>query len=248
MVGRRRMRRAGFVLVGVLWAGPSLAQGSECTSFGLGLDRLDSGTIVPLGRINDLFPRVNFVKRSVIQKGCPSSRSGCRDKAYLIPGDEVVIIGAKDDFVCASYAGAKGGVTEGWLPRAAVTIVSELPAMGAEEWVGRWISGPEQTIMIASSSQMGRLTIKGEASWGASDPRRVARGAVHVGELDGEAAALGADLSFGMGENGPLPFDEADDVDCKVQMRRLGPYLLVKDNGMCGGMNVTFTGLYRRGS
>jgi hypothetical protein len=29
-------------------------------------------------------------------------------------------------------------------------------------------------------------------------------------------------------------------------MHRDGPYLVVTDNYRCGGMNVTFTGLYRR--
>jgi hypothetical protein len=29
-------------------------------------------------------------------------------------------------------------------------------------------------------------------------------------------------------------------------MQRLGPYLLVKDNNNCGGMNVSFTSVYRR--
>jgi hypothetical protein len=30
-------------------------------------------------------------------------------------------------------------------------------------------------------------------------------------------------------------------------MWRLGPYLVVADNGRCGGMNVSFTGVYRSG-
>jgi hypothetical protein len=29
-------------------------------------------------------------------------------------------------------------------------------------------------------------------------------------------------------------------------MRRVGPYLLVEDNRDCGGVGVSFTGLYRR--
>jgi hypothetical protein len=72
------------------------------------------------------------------------------------------------------------------------------------------------------------------------------RGAVNIGSLDGEAVAESGRLSFGMGENGALPYDKADAYDCRVQMRRMGSYLLVKDNNMCGGHNVTFTGIYRR--
>jgi hypothetical protein len=29
-------------------------------------------------------------------------------------------------------------------------------------------------------------------------------------------------------------------------MQRIGPWLAVEDNGACGGVMVTFTGLYRR--
>jgi hypothetical protein len=29
-------------------------------------------------------------------------------------------------------------------------------------------------------------------------------------------------------------------------MQRIGPWLLLEDNGACGGAGVTFTGLYRR--
>jgi hypothetical protein len=158
----------------------------------------------------------------------------------------VVVIGSRDDFVCASYTGPKGQVTEGWLPRASVSIVQERPSMEPKDWLGRWQSGFEQSITVEAGGAHGKLKIKGSATWGSGDPGRVVRGAVNVGELDGEAPPRGEYLSFGMGEDGPLSFDAADEADCKVQMRRLGPYLLAKDNGMCGGHNVTFTGVYRR--
>lgn len=247
MPQRRNMRAAAIALLSFAWAGPSFAESGGCFHFGYELKDLDAESAVSLGRINDRSPRVNFVKREVLQKGCPNASAACRDKAYLVPGDEVVISGGSGDFVCASYAGRTGAVTEGWLPRAAVSLVREPPIEQPESWIGRWRSGPEQTIVIEAAAGQGRLKIKGDATWGAYDPGRVARGAVNIGQLDGEAPLRRAGLSFGMGENGTLPYDEADEADCRVQMRRLGPYLLVKDNGMCGGHNVTFTGIYRRG-
>ncbi len=33
---------------------------------------------------------------------------------------------------------------------------------------------------------------------------------------------------------------------CKVLIQRIGPWLLIEDDGGCGGAAVTFTGLYRR--
>ena len=34
--------------------------------------------------------------------------------------------------------------------------------------------------------------------------------------------------------------------ECKVWMRRLGPYLVASDNLSCGGMNISFTGVYTK--
>lgn len=246
MARKGKVKVAAIVLLGFGWADSSFAEDAGCFHFGYELGDLDADGVVSLGRINNLSPRVNFVKREVFQKGCPNSSAACKDKAYLTPGDEVVISGGSRHFVCASYANRKGAVTDGWLPRAAVSIVREEPIALPYGWIGTWQSGPEQTIVIEAGAEQGKLKIEGDASWGASDPGRAARGAVNIGELGGEAPLHGASLSFGMGENGTLSYEEADEYDCRVQMRRIGSYLLVKDNNMCGGHNVTFTGIYRR--
>jgi len=238
------MRAAAFVLLGVMGAGPALAQGAEC-SFYFGAENFDADDAVALGRINALSPRTNFVKSAAIRKGCPDGSAACRDKPYLVPGDEVVLIGGGDAFVCASFVGAKGQATEGFLPRAALTLVPNQP-IAAESWVGRWRGSPEQDIVIEKGAGQDGLKVKGDATYGALDPERVKRGAVNLGSLEGEAPLRGATLSFAMGENGTIAFDKGDEYECKVRLRRLGPYLLVKDNNMCGGMNVTFTGVYRR--
>jgi hypothetical protein len=34
--------------------------------------------------------------------------------------------------------------------------------------------------------------------------------------------------------------------DCRARLRLFGPYLAIEDNTGCGGMNVTFTGVYTR--
>lgn len=43
-----------------------------------------------------------------------------------------------------------------------------------------------------------------------------------------------------------LPVQKGGAYDCTVGLRRLGPWLVVDDNLACGGMNVTFRGVYRR--
>jgi hypothetical protein len=247
MIRKHKVKAIALAAFGALWADPSLAEGTDCFSYGYeDPGRSVTGPVV-LGRVNNQSPRVNFLKTSILKAGCPNLSAACRDKAYLVPGDEVVVIGTKDDFVCASYASKNGRVTDGWLPRSAISIVQDQPPVNAKDWIGRWQSGSEQTIVIEQIDKTGSLSIKGDATWGASDPERVKRGAVNIGSLEGETTADGAVLSFAMGENGTLPFDQADELDCKVRMQRLGPYLLAKDNNNCGGMNVSFTSVYRRG-
>lgn len=242
----REARLAALAVSCLLGAVPALAEGTDCFSYGYEDPGRSVNGPIALGRVNNQSPRVHFLETSILQSGCPSQDAACRSKAYLVPGDEVVIIGTKGDFICASYVSRKGQVTDAWLPRSAITTVQDLPRVEMKDWVGRWQSGPEQTIEIAQGAKPGSVTIKGDATWGASDPGRVKRGAVNIGTLEAETKTEGAVLSFGMGEDGTLSFEEADEADCKVRMQRLGPYLLVKDNRMCGGANVTFTAVYRR--
>ncbi|WP_243368355.1 hypothetical protein [Microvirga solisilvae] len=242
----RTRKAAALAALSMLWAGPSFAEGTLCLSYGYeDPGRTVNGPIV-LGRINTVSPKVHFLKNPLVDRSCPNMSSACQEKAYLVPGDEVVVIGTKGDYICASYASKQGRVTKNWLPSANVSIVQDPPPVETKDWVGQWQSGPEQSIEITQADKVGTLSIKGDASWGAGDPERVKRGAVNVGSLEGEMKPEDAMLSFGIGENGTLPFDQADEADCKVRMQRLGPYLLVKDNKYCGGNNVSFTGVYRR--
>jgi hypothetical protein len=88
------------------------------------------------------------------------------------------------------------------------------------------------------------VSVEGEATWGAGDKGRVSRGAVNMGQFDGRAEPR--DGIVLIAEKGVASFEAAGDTECAVRMRRLGPYLLVEDNRMCGGLNVTFRGLYVR--
>jgi hypothetical protein len=248
LVWKRKGKTAALVAFGVLWAGPSFAEGTLCLSYGYEDPGRTVNGPIALGRISESSTRVHFVKNPILETdaACPNTSKACQEKTYLVSGDEVIIIGTKGDFICASYASSKGRVTNGWLPRSAVTVVRNPSIIGVKDWSGEWHSDSEQFVKIEHADKTDLLSIKGDASWGSSDPERVKRGAINVGSLEGEMKPEGTTLAFGMGENGTLPYDQADDVDCKVQMQRLGPYLLVKDNYKCGGMNVSFTGVYRR--
>jgi hypothetical protein len=54
-----------------------------------------------------------------------------------------------------------------------------------------------------------------------------------VGDVSGSATVKGAAAVF------------ADEV-CVLNLKLIGTWLAAADNGDCGGLNVSFTGVYRR--
>jgi hypothetical protein len=48
-----------------------------------------------------------------------------------------------------------------------------------------------------------------------------------------------------MGDEGTLPVVKGEKYDCKVSMRRLGPWLITNDDSNCGRLHVTFDGNLR---
>lgn len=188
--------------------------------------------------------RAPFVKSTWQNKACPSAGVECREAAYLVAGNQVLVNGTSGDFACATYRGAKGATRSGWI--ASVSLKVEPVATPAlADWVGTWTSGPEQTIAIAAKGEA--LVLKGDATYGALDPERVRRGGVHIGQFAATAKPTGASLGFSEGEEGRTrPYGNPDDTVCQVRLRLVPPFLQAESNQACGGMNVTFTGLYAR--
>ncbi|QQR37967.1 hypothetical protein [Devosia rhizoryzae] len=116
------------------------------------------------------------------------------------------------------------------------------------DWAGTWSAGEEQEISIVANKKS--LGIEGFATWGASDPERVERGGVNVGEFSVTVPRSWIEdnrLVFIAGDEGAEPVGMvADDYACLIEMMLDGEVLRVGDNMMCGGMNVTFSGEYRR--
>lgn len=157
-------------------------------------------------------------------EGCPSPR--CRAKAYLIPGDEVVVAHGFGDWLCAWYQPAKGPETVGWLEASRLDITEDAGSPAPARFVGEW-TYYENFIRLRAGRGPGRLGIEGQASW------QGLGGNVHIGELAGEVAP----------ERGGFTYE--DDA-CRVAAQLVGDYLVVKDNLQCGGVNVSFSGVYRR--
>ena len=188
--------------------------------------------------------RVHFVKDDVLQRDCPSPAAACRGAAYLTPGDVVLVGPVQGQYTCAGFMGARGMATIGWLPSKVLVAQGEAERLPSD-WNGRW-TAPEQDLTI-SPAEAGALLVKGDATWGMGDPERRRRGGVRTGEVAGTARPAHGVLAFTMGEDGKtLPYDAGDEFTCRVRMVRRGPYLVVRDNNACGGVNVSFSGFYRR--
>ncbi|CUS46835.1 putative; ORF located using Glimmer/Genemark [hydrothermal vent metagenome] len=164
-------------------------------------------------------------------EGCPSVTNRCRKRAYLVAGDVVLIGASRGGLIKAAYTNGAGQPTEGWLSRALIQPIPSPPATPTA-WPGYW-TFDTANIRIATGTRPGRISADGTALWGTDDPDRVRQGGINDGEFTGEAIITGNRALF-------------SDEDCRVSVRLIGPYLVAADNLRCGGLNVSFSGFYRR--
>jgi hypothetical protein len=179
-------------------------------------------------------PRVNFVKSpyddNFKAEGCPAATASCRKKSFLVPGKLVLVGETRGDFTCVDHVvphDRKRAWTTGWLPSRALAPVAPMPAPRAKDWIGTWIPGA--SIEITDGGE-GKLRIE----------------AVRVIESAGGNTQNGTFSASVMPGTDTLAFGDEGTNECQVRMQRIGPWLLVEDNGGCGGAGVSFLGLYRR--
>jgi hypothetical protein len=203
-----------------------------------------AGNWVGLAMIGKELPRVGFVSPSTEKlPECPSATPACRLASYLVPGDRVLVGESVDGFRCVTFRSASGRETNGFLPSAALVDQSTVSPTLAD-WAGRWARDDEASITIKVEGAA--LTVSGQATWGAHDPARVKRGGVNTGDIDSVATPRGNLIAIGAGYDGTNPPDVSNINYCLALLQLFGPYLAVEDNTGCGGMNVTFTGVYLR--
>jgi hypothetical protein len=193
---------------------------------------------------NGFFPRESLEYKLASVKGgknekvyfygddrdCPNDKN-CRLKSYVIPNDEVIVSRNFGGWACSWYQPKKGVETVGWIALDKLEFKETNPNPAAGDWLGRWNYAGNQ-IEIGKSKTAGLLAITGSAFWhGLGDN-------VNVGELDNESKPAGNQLKIGENETG--------EYECKVTMRLLGKYLVVADNLQCGGLNVSFSGVYQK--
>lgn len=183
----------------------------------------DSAARFRLGRVKGARgARVHFHKDA---DGCPSPVARCREKAYVVPGDEVVVAHDFGRWACAWYQPARGSETVGWIDTDSLDIKEAVASPPSARWLGEWrLYDNSLTIRRAGA---GRLSVSGHAFWrGLGDN-------IHVGEVEGEVVPAGDRFAY-------------EDDECRVAAQLVGPFLVVNDNNRCGGANVTFDGVYRK--
>lgn len=122
------------------------------------------------------------------------------------------------------------------------------------DWAWNWRAGDEHEIVVflepADAQVAAELVFDGYATYGAHDPDRVMQGSVQVGaffaRITPDWIEPGNRIRFTVGDHRALPFDDGGALDCKVDLRIEGAVLVVRDNGACGGANVSFSGRYRK--
>ncbi|MFZ6731576.1 hypothetical protein ACO0LG_06620 [Undibacterium sp. Ji42W] len=165
------------------------------------------------------------------EKSCPEKGDACKSKAYVLAGDELISNQRRGDWVCAWYPGAKRE-TVGWVrvDRLQNKIsLAEASKAKPEEWLGNWAYYKYAELNIKKKGKL--LGYEGNAVWDDGG------GNNHVGSISGTMTpqANKAFLKEGTAENA-----------CKLELSLLGSYLVVKDNNVCGGLNVSFSGVYRK--
>jgi hypothetical protein len=157
------------------------------------------------------------------KKGCPQAGAKCAlggDAAK--PGTEVLINAALPGYSCA-YVPSQDG-DGGWVSNSDITVEQPQPTVKPPitAWVGKWKYGDDTEIEIAIKG--GKLAISGNDT------------SADGNEGDFETKASPKDNKIHVTDNAP----------CEVWMTLVGNYLVARDNQQCGGMNVSFTGVYTK--
>ncbi|MEM7738713.1 MAG: hypothetical protein AAF267_23330 [Deinococcota bacterium] len=165
------------------------------------------------------------------QAGCPTAGgTACQLSSYVIK-DDIVVLNSKTygEFSCVRYTASAEQSTTGWLKtvsleptRVASTQVPPTP----DAWQGTWLTY-DNTLVISQSALDRGFIVEGEAYW-------YGLNTIHTGEVVSRADPF---------ENQLILFDA---YDCQLTLTLLQDYLIAQDNKRCGGMNVTFDGIYTR--
>lgn len=142
----------------------------------------------------------------------------CRMPQFVVPNDYVLVSSPTDYSACALYVNGRTGVeTKGWIKGEQISYNSAPPLAS---WNGTW-----------------------RTDYGANITLRVRNGQIQASGTTTFRQNSGAFSGTARISDGILTITEGD---CKVRLVNLGQQLYVADNMMCGGINVSFTGTYKK--
>ncbi len=223
-----------LTLISVVVSIPVLVNAAELKKDCFGFDAIDDDPLA--ARLFEVLPG------DKIEFQCPERSVFCKKGAFLLAGDQVVVSRVDGDKACAEYHNpAKSpddDETAGWLPLNRLAAKSLAP-----DWVGRW--GDSETT-ITAKAQNGRIRIDAKADLQFGNG---SQGGQFAALIDGEQphARFGYEADDEGKNEKLLPYqDKSVPGLCQVKLNQLGRYLVVGDNRMCGGINVSFSRVYRR--
>ncbi|MBM3595477.1 MAG: hypothetical protein FJX31_06785 [Alphaproteobacteria bacterium] len=139
-------------------------------------------------------------ERAVFQddsEGCQSEGKDCATKAYVVPGDTVIISRVRNGYACAFYP-SKGGGTAGWLPTRQINLTPIDARTMPERWIGS--SSSEGNPRLAITQRLGRLRVTGKAWW-PGPPGTHDWPSTHEGKIAGPVEITGRTILYGEDEN-----------------------------------------------
>ncbi len=160
------------------------------------------------------------------ERNCPND-ADCQDKSYLIAGDTAIVSRTFGEYACAWFEPKKGSETVGWIKTDKLNIYQPNQNPRFDEWLGDWEDVSSSIRIKPALNQKNQLSVKGYATWGAGNN-------IHTGEIDSSAAPVNNVLSL------------KEDYGCAAVLRLVGEFLVVSDNLGCGGVNVSFSGVYKK--
>ena len=183
----------------------------------------DDGWATPPGQkliIAEVVQRATLLAFCESEKGCVASSAAL--------GTPVLIYRGSGDWTCGYFSTYSGG-GPAWISRDELRVAPYNLQPPLNAWAGIWVGG-EDRVSIRAGEKPEMLRLEGSAQWhGAADN-------THFGGTKGTATPDGNRLHFV--ESGPS--------GCIIDMTLLGRYIVASDNGLCGGLNARFQGIWKR--
>jgi hypothetical protein len=143
------------------------------------------------------------------------------------PDSPVLIYKSEGEWTCG-YGADRNGAASAWFRSKdlrRLEFAADPPIAG---WYGIWMSGGDRMVISPENNGKG-LHLSGNATW------HGANGNEHFGDTKGDAVPAGNRLHYVSG-------------GCVIDLTLAGKYILAEDNQGCGGMNVRFSGFWKRAS